>query len=80
MTDSLRPLALVTGAFSGIGLELARQSVREWLPVLANALGAKPPRRAPRWMARLFAGSAAAGCPSRSPSRGASSSQGTGSS
>src|SRR5918994_4108730 len=30
--------------------------VREWLPVLAKALGAKPPRRAPRWMARLFAG------------------------
>jgi len=33
--------------------------VREWLPVLAKALGAKPPRRAPRWMARLFAGEAA---------------------
>jgi 2-alkyl-3-oxoalkanoate reductase len=33
--------------------------VREWLPVLAEALGAKPPRRAPRWMARLFAGEAA---------------------
>src|SRR5215211_2831199 len=30
--------------------------VREWLPVLANVLGAKPPRRAPRWLARLFAG------------------------
>ena len=33
--------------------------VREWLPVLANVLGAKPPRRVPRWLARLFAGDAA---------------------
>ena len=24
--------------------------VREWLPVLASALGAKPPRRVPRWL------------------------------
>jgi 2-alkyl-3-oxoalkanoate reductase len=32
---------------------------REWLPVLANALGAKPPRRIPRWLARLVAGEAA---------------------
>ena len=32
--------------------------VREWLPVLANVLGAKPPRRVPRWLARLFAGEA----------------------
>jgi 2-alkyl-3-oxoalkanoate reductase len=31
-------------------------SVREWLPVLAEALGAKPPRHFPRWLARLFAG------------------------
>jgi 2-alkyl-3-oxoalkanoate reductase len=30
--------------------------VREWLPVLANALGAKPPRHVPRWLARLVAG------------------------
>ena len=29
---------------------------REWLPVLADVLGAKPPRRVPRWLARLFAG------------------------
>jgi nucleoside-diphosphate-sugar epimerase len=34
-------------------------AVREWLPVLAQALGAKPPRRVPRWLARLFAGQAA---------------------
>jgi len=33
--------------------------VREWLPVLANVLGAKPPRHFPRWLARLFAGEAA---------------------
>jgi nucleoside-diphosphate-sugar epimerase len=33
--------------------------VREWLPVLAHALGAKPPRRFPRWLARLVAGEAA---------------------
>src|ERR687888_241735 len=32
---------------------------REWLPVLAEALGAKPPRRFPTWLARLFAGEAA---------------------
>ena len=28
----------------------------EWLPVLAAALGAKPPRRIPRWLGRLLAG------------------------
>jgi 2-alkyl-3-oxoalkanoate reductase len=33
--------------------------VREWLPVFAQALGAKPPRRFPTWLARLFAGEAA---------------------
>jgi nucleoside-diphosphate-sugar epimerase len=32
--------------------------VREWLPVLAQALGAKPPRRVPTWLARLLAGEA----------------------
>jgi 2-alkyl-3-oxoalkanoate reductase len=30
--------------------------VREWLPVLANALGAKPPRHVPVWLARLIGG------------------------
>jgi 2-alkyl-3-oxoalkanoate reductase len=33
--------------------------VREWLPVFAQALGAKPPRRFPTWLARLLAGEAA---------------------
>jgi 2-alkyl-3-oxoalkanoate reductase len=33
--------------------------VREWLPVFAQALGAKPPRRFPTWLARLVAGEAA---------------------
>jgi nucleoside-diphosphate-sugar epimerase len=33
--------------------------VRDWLPVLADALGARPPRRIPRWLARLFAGDVA---------------------
>jgi len=32
--------------------------VREWLPALAEAIGAKPPRRVPRWLARLLAGAA----------------------
>jgi 2-alkyl-3-oxoalkanoate reductase len=31
---------------------------REWLPALAEAIGAKPPRRIPRWLARLVAGEA----------------------
>jgi NAD dependent epimerase/dehydratase family len=34
--------------------------VREWLPALASALDAKPPRRVPRWLGRLAAGEAAA--------------------
>jgi 2-alkyl-3-oxoalkanoate reductase len=33
--------------------------VREWLPALAAALGAKPPLRLPRWLGRLLAGEAA---------------------
>lgn len=31
-------------------------TVAEWLPELAGELGAKPPRRVPRFIARLFAG------------------------
>jgi nucleoside-diphosphate-sugar epimerase len=34
-------------------------TAREWLPVYAQALGAKAPRHIPRWLARLFAGEAA---------------------
>jgi nucleoside-diphosphate-sugar epimerase len=34
-------------------------AVRDWLPVLATALGAKPPRHAPTWLGRLIAGPAA---------------------
>ncbi len=30
--------------------------VSEWLPALARAAGAKPPRRVPAWLARLLAG------------------------
>ena len=33
--------------------------VAQWLPALARALGAKPPRRVPRWLGRLVAGEAA---------------------
>jgi nucleoside-diphosphate-sugar epimerase len=34
--------------------------VREWLPVYADAIGAKRPRRVPRFLARLLAGEYAA--------------------
>jgi nucleoside-diphosphate-sugar epimerase len=33
--------------------------VREWLPELATALGARPPMRLPRWVGRILAGDAA---------------------
>ncbi len=32
--------------------------VAEWLPALATAVGAKPPRRVPRWLGRIAAGPA----------------------
>jgi nucleoside-diphosphate-sugar epimerase len=35
-------------------------ALREWLPVYAEALGAKPPRRVPAWLARIVAGQAMA--------------------
>lgn len=35
--------------------------MREWLPAYAEALGAGPPRRAPRWLVRPFAGKFIAG-------------------
>jgi nucleoside-diphosphate-sugar epimerase len=34
--------------------------MRDWLPALAAAAGAKPPRRIPRWLGRLAAGEAIA--------------------
>jgi nucleoside-diphosphate-sugar epimerase len=34
--------------------------VSEWLPAAAGAVGAKPPRRLPRWLGRIAAGEAAA--------------------
>jgi len=33
--------------------------VSEWLPGMAEALGAKPPRRVPKWLGRIVAGRAA---------------------
>jgi nucleoside-diphosphate-sugar epimerase len=35
-------------------------AMRDWLPAYAEAIGAKPPRRAPVWLARLIAGGMAA--------------------
>jgi len=43
-----------TGIYNVVDDEPA--PVREWLPVLADALHAKPPRRVPRWLGRLAAG------------------------
>jgi nucleoside-diphosphate-sugar epimerase len=34
-------------------------AARDWMPVLADELGAKPPRKVPRWIGRLLAGEAA---------------------
>ena len=34
--------------------------VAEWLPAVAAAVGARPPRRVPRWLGRLLAGEVAA--------------------
>jgi nucleoside-diphosphate-sugar epimerase len=52
--------AVVTGApgvYNVVDDEPA--PVREWLPALAGALGAEPPRRVPRWLGRIVAGGAA---------------------
>jgi nucleoside-diphosphate-sugar epimerase len=43
------------GAYNVVDDEPA--PVAEWVPALADALGAKPPRRVPAWLARPFAGS-----------------------
>ncbi len=44
----------VTGAYNIVDDEPA--AVAEWLPALAEAIGAKPPRHVPAWLGRLFAG------------------------
>jgi nucleoside-diphosphate-sugar epimerase len=44
--------------------------VKEWLPVLAERLGAKPPRHVPAWLAKLIAGPGAVAM--MTESRGAS--------
>jgi 2-alkyl-3-oxoalkanoate reductase len=45
------------GVYNVVDDEPAR--VAEWLPAAARTLGAKPPRRLPRWVGRLAAGEAA---------------------
>jgi 2-alkyl-3-oxoalkanoate reductase len=45
------------GIYNVVDDEPAPVSV--WLPVAADALGAKPPRRLPRWLGRIAAGEAA---------------------
>lgn len=49
--------AATTGIFNVV--DDAPAPVREWLPFLADAVGAKRPRRVPRWLGRLLAGEAA---------------------
>ena len=44
--------------------------MQEWLPFLAQQLGAKPPRKVPAWLARLVASPAAVAM--MTESRGAS--------
>jgi nucleoside-diphosphate-sugar epimerase len=46
----------VPGIFNVVDDEPA--PVREWLPSLAETIGAGPPRRVPRWLARILAGEA----------------------
>ena len=48
--DARRPGAPTTSSTT------SRRACREWLPALAQALGAKPPRRVPAWLARPLAG------------------------
>jgi nucleoside-diphosphate-sugar epimerase len=43
-----------TGVYNVVDDEPA--PVREWLPLLAEAIGAEPPRHVPRWLARQLAG------------------------
>jgi len=46
-----------TGVYQVVDDEPA--PVRDWLPALASALDAKPPRHVPRWLGRIAAGEAA---------------------
>lgn len=48
--------------------------VRDWLPVLADAVGAKPPRHLPSWLARMVMGE---GLAMMTESRGASNAKAT---
>ncbi len=49
----------VQGVFNIVDDEPA--PVSEWLPYLADAAGAKPPRHVPKWLAKLLAGDMAVG-------------------
>ncbi|HET7567556.1 MAG TPA: NAD(P)-dependent oxidoreductase [Gaiellaceae bacterium] len=55
----------VTGTFDIVDDEPAPSS--EWLPCLAAAVGAPPPRRLPVWLARLVAGDAIVAMSTRIP-------------
>jgi len=46
----------VTGIYNIVDDEPAK--VRDWLPALAAAIGAKPPYHVPRWLAQIIAGEA----------------------
>jgi nucleoside-diphosphate-sugar epimerase len=46
------------GIYNIVDDEPARAA--DWLPALARAIGAKPPRRVPRWLGRLLGGEAVA--------------------
>jgi len=46
-----------TGLFNVV--DDAPAPLRDWLPYLAEAVGAKRPRRVPRWLGKLLAGEAA---------------------
>ena len=60
------PRAYLSTVVSRLSLDQLRSArarretyVGEWLPMLASVLDAKPPRRVPRWVARLLAGEVA---------------------
>jgi 2-alkyl-3-oxoalkanoate reductase len=53
-TATVAALERGSGIYNVVDDEPAR--ARDWLPVYAQAIGAKPPRRIPAWIARLVAG------------------------